>query len=57
MKIHFVSDTQVIIETASDFDLSETFNCGQCFRWNQISENEFVGVAFERVVKILKEKI
>lgn len=56
MKIHFVSDTQVIIEAASDFDLSETFNCGQCFRWNQISENEFVGVAFERVVKILKEK-
>lgn len=56
MKIHFVSDTQVVIEAASDFDLSETFNCGQCFRWNQISENEFVGVAFERVVKILKEK-
>lgn len=56
MKIHFVSDTQVVIEVASDFDLSETFNCGQCFRWNQISENEFVGVAFERVVKILKEK-
>lgn len=56
MKIHFVSDTQVVIEAASDFDLSETFNCGQCFRWNQISENEFVGVAFEKVVKILKEK-
>ena len=56
MKIHFVSDTKVVIEAASDFDLSETFNCGQCFRWNQISENEFVGVVFERVVKILKEK-
>ena len=56
MKFHFVSDTKIAIEAASDFDLSETFNCGQCFRWNQISENEFVGVAFERVVKILKEK-
>lgn len=56
MNFHFVSDTQVVIEAASDFDLSETFNCGQCFRWNQISGNEFVGVAFERVVKILKEK-
>ena len=56
MKIHFISDTQVVVEDASDFDLSETFDCGQCFRWNQISENEFEGVAFERVVKILKEK-
>ncbi len=56
MKIHFNSDTQVVIEDASDFDLPETFNCGQCFRWNQISENEFEGIAFERVVKILKEK-
>ena len=41
MKIHFISDTQVVVEDASDFDLSETFDCGQCFRWNQISENEF----------------
>ena len=56
MKIRVISDTQVVIESASDFDLSETFNCGQCFRWNKLSKNEFIGVAFERVVKILEEK-
>lgn len=51
-----MSDVQVNIEEASDFDLFEIFNCGQCFRWNQIAENEFTGVAFGRVVKAQKDK-
>lgn len=56
MKIDFISDNQVTIEGAIDFDLVETFDCGQCFRWNRISENEFFGIAFEKVIKILKKK-
>lgn len=56
MKISFVSDTRVEIEEVCDFDLVETFNCGQCFRWNQITQDTFVGVAFGKVLKIAKEK-
>ena len=56
MEVHHISKEEIILEGVSDFDLCETFSCGQCFRWNQISEKEFIGVAFGRVVKILKEK-
>ena len=55
MKIHLVSDSQVVIENVPNFDLFETFTCGQCFRWNQSAECEFIGVAFGKVVKILKQ--
>lgn len=54
-----INDNQIILENVRDFDLDQTFNCGQCFRWNKITENLFVGVAFEKVVRISvdKEKI
>lgn len=42
----------VVISNISDFDLEETFNCGQCFRWNKISDNCFVGIAFGKILKI-----
>lgn len=46
----------VIIENIDDFDLSETFNCGQCFRWNQTADNTFTGIAYSRVLNVTKEK-
>lgn len=36
----------------ADFNLAHIFECGQCFRWNRISENLFEGVAFGRSVKM-----
>lgn len=56
MNIHFISKNQVILENIADFDLAETFNCGQCFRWNKIAKNEFIGIAFKKVIRILAEK-
>ena len=52
--IHFQKN-KVVIDKVKDFDLVETFNCGQCFRWNQVEENVFVGVAFGRVLRICME--
>ena len=36
----------------TDFDLEQTFSCGQCFRWNKTAENTFTGVAYGKVLKI-----
>ncbi len=52
----YFSENKVIIDDIADFDLAETFNCGQCFRWNQVSNDVFVGVAFGRVLRVYKNE-
>lgn len=47
--------SDIILDDISCFALSDTFDCGQCFRWNKTSENEYTGVAHNRVLKIAKE--
>lgn len=37
------------------FDLANTFNNGQCFRWERLEENVFGGVALGRFLKIAQE--
>lgn len=41
------------------FNLKYTLECGQCFRWKEISTNEYVGVISDRVVRIkqIKDKL
>ena len=34
------------------FNLKYTLECGQCFRWMKIEENEYIGVIKDRVLKI-----
>lgn len=35
----FVKDTNtVVFENVKSFDLSQTFNCGQCFRWDEYKD-------------------
>lgn len=43
------SENLVKIINADNFDLSQTFDCGQCFRWNKI-ENKFTGTAFGKTI-------
>lgn len=38
------------------FNLKYTLECGQCFRWNAINENEYIGVIYDRVIRIKQEK-
>lgn len=48
-----------IITTADQLSLSQTFDCGQCFRWQKIEENVWSGIIFGRVIKMtqLPDKI
>lgn len=34
------------------FNLKYTLECGQCFRWEKVNENEYVGVIKDRVVRL-----
>ncbi len=43
------------ILNAENFDLSQTFDCGQCFRWEKIGKNTFEGIAFGRKLKIYQD--
>lgn len=43
-------------KVACSFDLRKTFECGQCFRWHEKSDNKYVGVVKGRVLELTKEK-
>ena len=36
------------------FDLAQTFECGQCFRWNSDGRGAYIGVAMGKAVRIRK---
>ena len=40
----------------SPFILGDTLDCGQAFRWQQISDNEFCGIAFNKYLHIIQTK-
>ena len=42
----------VTVKGIRDFDLAQTFESGQCFRWRQQKDGGYTGVAFERVVHV-----
>lgn len=47
--------TKVIVRGIEDFNLKETFECGQCFRWNEEEDGSYTGVAYDRVVNVKLE--
>jgi N-glycosylase/DNA lyase len=54
--------SEVEITGAGEFDLERTFECGQCFRWNQASRadsgvggNTYIGVAFGKAARIRRD--
>lgn len=41
-----------VLIAGSDIDLFKTFDCGQCFRFEEVDNGTFKGVAFGRVIEI-----
>jgi N-glycosylase/DNA lyase len=37
-------NNSVILEDVKDFNLTHTFECGQCFRWDKIDDDSYVGI-------------
>ncbi len=53
MKVYEI-DNNLIIEDYDSFVLRETFECGQCFRWDEC-DGGYIGVAHGRALKITEE--
>lgn len=49
----YKKNNNLILENVQDFDLAQTFECGQCFRWEK-TENGYIGVAYSRVLRIIQ---
>lgn len=51
MNINSVNN-DIILEDVQDFLLSDTFDCGQCFRWDRLDDKSYIGVAMGKALKI-----
>ena len=49
-------DGNIILSDVCDFDLFQTFECGQCFRWDKTAENTYTGIAMGKVLTIEKKE-
>ena len=43
------------LATAAELDIRKTFDCGQCFRWNESDDGAWRGVAFGYPAKVWRE--
>lgn len=37
-------EQKLVLSNLDSFELEDIFECGQCFRWNSIGENTYIGV-------------
>ncbi|MCY6957004.1 DNA-3-methyladenine glycosylase family protein [Clostridium brassicae] len=44
----------VIIKDVKNFNLNHIFDCGQCFRWREEENGNYIGVAFGKVIEVQK---
>ena len=51
MRINY-KNGNIIVEDVMDFDLGETLECGQCFRYDKIGNNDYIIVAMKRMLHI-----
>ncbi len=49
--IKFV-DNKIYIENISNFDLKDTLDCGQAFRWTQNEQGTWCGIAFGKYIEL-----
>lgn len=42
----------IIVKDIENFRPSDTFECGQCFRWNKIQKDTYIGVAYDKVLEV-----
>ncbi len=42
----------IVAEKPDEFDLEQTLECGQCFRWQRETDGSFSGIAFTRAINV-----
>lgn len=49
-------EDRIIIEKVKNFNIKQIVECGQCFRWEKISDYNYIGVAYGKVIEVLQEE-
>ncbi len=49
---YIYKDSTMIVKNVTSFDLGETLDCGQSFRWRDNGDGSFTGVAYEKLVTV-----
>lgn len=52
---HQITSRGIELTVGTCFDLKNTFDCGQCFRWNENPDGSFNGIVQNRSVRIYRE--
>ena len=48
-------ENSIILEDVKDFNIKQILECGQCFRWERISDTNYIIVAYRRVIEVVQE--
>lgn len=49
------NDDYIVLREVKNFSLKQTFECGQCFRYEKIDDNNYTVVAFGKVIELLEK--
>lgn len=47
-------ENEVVIKEVKNFNIKQILECGQCFRWEKISDTNYIIVAFSRVIEVIQ---
>lgn len=51
------TQNHISLKNVANFDLSQTFDCGQCFRWKKVNEdNKYHGIVKGKVIAVSQNK-
>ncbi|WP_297992940.1 DNA-3-methyladenine glycosylase [uncultured Clostridium sp.] len=48
-------ENSIVLENVKDFNIKQILECGQCFRWEMITDTNYIVVAYRRVIEIIQE--
>ena len=48
-------ENSVVLENVKDFNIKQILECGQCFRWERITDTNYIIVAYRRVIEVIQE--
>ncbi|MBQ3124677.1 MAG: DNA-3-methyladenine glycosylase 2 family protein [Clostridia bacterium] len=50
-----IKNNDIVLENVTDFKPTDTFDCGQCFRFNPDNNGGYIGTAYGRTVRITQD--
>ena len=49
-----LENNSIVIKGVKNFNIKQVLECGQCFRWEKISNNNYIIVAYRRVIEVVQ---